>query len=109
MKFRLAASAALSATLFMGAQASAETVFSASSWVPPTHTLSPADARRYYLERRAVTHTTPKASTPKPAAAPAAKRPPAKAPPVLVAHAPTPPKTSSKVTPAGGDDDWETF
>ena len=42
MTFRLAASAALSATLFMGAQASAETVFSASSWVPPTHTLSVA-------------------------------------------------------------------
>ena len=60
-------------------------------------------------ERRAVTHTAQKASPAKPAAAPAAKRPPAKAPPVLVAHAPTPPKTSSKVTPAGGDDDWETF
>ena len=42
MKFRLAASAALSATLLMGASASAQTVFSASSWVPPTHTLSVA-------------------------------------------------------------------
>lgn len=42
MKFRLAASAALSAILFMGASASAQTVFSASSWVPPTHTLSVA-------------------------------------------------------------------
>lgn len=42
MKFRLAASAALSATFFMGASASAQTVFSASSWVPPTHTLSVA-------------------------------------------------------------------
>ncbi|MGS5086471.1 TRAP transporter substrate-binding protein [Hydrogenophaga sp. A37] len=42
MTFRLAASAALTATLLMGSPASAQTVFSASSWVPPTHTLSMA-------------------------------------------------------------------
>jgi hypothetical protein len=35
--------------------------------------------------------------------------PPAKAPPVLTAQAITAPKTNSRVTPAGGDDDWETF
>ena len=39
MKFRLACSAALVSTLFVGVQASAQTVFSASTWVPPTHTL----------------------------------------------------------------------
>ena len=27
--------------------------------VPPTHTLSPADARRFYLERRTVTQPDP--------------------------------------------------
>jgi TRAP-type transport system periplasmic protein len=42
MKFRLAVSAALVSTLFAGAQVSAQTVFSASTWVPPTHTLSMA-------------------------------------------------------------------
>lgn len=42
MKVRLATSAALTATLFMGAAVQAQTVFSASSWVPPTHTLSVA-------------------------------------------------------------------
>ena len=42
MTFRLAASAAFTATLFLGAHASAQTVFSASSWGPPTHTLSVA-------------------------------------------------------------------
>ena len=42
MNVRLAATAALTATLFMGAAAQAQTVFTASSWVPPTHTLSVA-------------------------------------------------------------------
>lgn len=42
MKFRLACSAALVSTLFVGVQASAQTMFSASSWVPPTHPLSVA-------------------------------------------------------------------
>ena len=42
MKFRLAATAALTATLIAGAGAQAQTVFTASTWVPPTHTLSVA-------------------------------------------------------------------
>ncbi len=42
MKFRLAATAALTATLFAGVGAQAQTVFTASTWVPPTHTLSVA-------------------------------------------------------------------
>ncbi len=42
MKFRLAATAALTATLFAGAGAQAQTVFTASTWVPPMHTLSVA-------------------------------------------------------------------
>ena len=41
MKFRYAA-VALSSTFLMGANLSAQTVFTASSWVPPTHTLSTA-------------------------------------------------------------------
>jgi TRAP-type transport system periplasmic protein len=40
MKVRLACSAALVSSMFFGAQASAQTVFTASSWVPPTHPLS---------------------------------------------------------------------
>jgi hypothetical protein len=46
-------------------------------------------------------------AVPKPTVKPAT--PPAKAPPVLTAQAITASKTSSRVTPAGGDDDWETF
>ena len=42
MKFRLASTAALTATLIAGAGAQAQTVFTASTWVPPTHTLSVA-------------------------------------------------------------------
>ncbi|MGM9425434.1 TRAP transporter substrate-binding protein [Hydrogenophaga sp. MI9] len=40
MKFRLASAAILASSLFVGAGASAQTVFSASSWVAPTHPLS---------------------------------------------------------------------
>jgi methyl-accepting chemotaxis protein len=51
---------------------------------------------------------------PAPATRPAAGHVPAAKPkvqPTAAAHAPTTvvPKTSTKVTPAGGDDDWETF
>ncbi len=42
MKLRLLVAAALSSSAFLGGAASAETVFSASSWVGPTHTLSMA-------------------------------------------------------------------
>nr|WP_315471898.1 methyl-accepting chemotaxis protein [uncultured Rhodoferax sp.] len=67
-------------------------------------------------ERRSGAGPAP-AAAPKPAAKPAAtsaqaaspKAPAPKAPPVLSAQAISPPKTSSRVTPAGGDDDWETF
>ncbi|MBX9817054.1 MAG: hypothetical protein K2X79_03440, partial [Burkholderiaceae bacterium] len=50
----------------------------------------------------------------KPAAGQGAHPAPAAKPkmqPAAAAHAPTTvvPKTSTKVTPAGGDDDWETF
>ncbi|WNO04980.1 methyl-accepting chemotaxis protein [Rhodoferax mekongensis] len=58
-------------------------------------------------ERRAAAAANSAKTAPKPAAKPAAS--PAKAPPVLTAQAISPPKTSSRVTPAGGDDDWETF
>jgi hypothetical protein len=63
-------------------------------------------------ERRA---DTPPAAASRPAAAhgSAGKVPTAKPKPpsAALAHAPTAvvPKTSTKVTPAGGDDDWETF
>ncbi len=57
-------------------------------------------------ERRAAAANSAKVP-PKPATKPAAS--PAKSPPVLTAQAISPPKTSSRVTPAGGDDDWETF
>ena len=40
MKVRLACSAALVSSLLFGAQVSAQTVFTVSSWVPPTHPLS---------------------------------------------------------------------
>ncbi len=40
MKLRLLAVAALSSTLFASGVVSAQTVFSVSSWVPPSHTLS---------------------------------------------------------------------
>ena len=59
------------------------------------------------LERRAAAAASSAKAAPKPAAKPPAS--PAKAPPVLTAQAFSPPKTSSRVTPAGGDDDWETF
>ena len=42
MKLRLFAAAALSSTVLIGGAASAQTVFSVSSWVGPTHTLSMA-------------------------------------------------------------------
>ncbi len=42
MKLRLAA--ALTASLFAGVTAQAQTVFTTSSWVPPTHTLSTSQA-----------------------------------------------------------------
>ncbi len=42
MTFRFAATAALASTLFMGAAVQAQTVFTVSSWLPPTHTLSQA-------------------------------------------------------------------
>lgn len=42
MKLRSLATAALSTTLLAGGAASAQTVFTVSSWVPPTHTLSMA-------------------------------------------------------------------
>jgi TRAP-type C4-dicarboxylate transport system substrate-binding protein len=42
MTFRFAATAALASTLLMGAAAQAQTVFTVSSWLPPTHTLSQA-------------------------------------------------------------------
>ncbi|MGE0098661.1 MAG: TRAP transporter substrate-binding protein [Hydrogenophaga sp.] len=42
MKLRLLVAAALSSSAFFGGVASAQTVFSVSSWVPPTHTLSMA-------------------------------------------------------------------
>lgn len=42
MNIRLALSASLASTFFLGTQVSAQTVFSVSSWVPPTHTLSVA-------------------------------------------------------------------
>ena len=42
MKLRYAFTAAISATLLASGAASAQTVFSVSSWVPPTHTLSVA-------------------------------------------------------------------
>ncbi len=45
-------------------------------------------------------------SAPAPAQAPKPAPPAAKTAPVLTAMAP---KTSTRVTPAGGDDDWETF
>ncbi|WP_296510918.1 methyl-accepting chemotaxis protein, partial [Rhodoferax sp.] len=69
---------------------------------------SPAKKTFAGTERRAAAQTLPKPSAAKPAST-TAKPPAGKAPPVLVAHAPTPPKTSFKATPAGGDDDWETF
>ncbi|TAH10879.1 MAG: HAMP domain-containing protein [Curvibacter sp.] len=53
-----------------------------------------------------------RAATPKPAAAkapPASKPAPAQPPAAAKAPAKVVPKTSTKVTPAGGDDDWETF
>jgi methyl-accepting chemotaxis protein len=59
--------------------------------------------------------TKPAAVAAKPAAthAPAGKAPAAKpkVQPAAAAHPPTTvaPKTSTKITPAGGDDDWETF
>ena len=40
MTFRFAATAALASTLLMGAAAQAQTVFTVSSWLPPSHTLS---------------------------------------------------------------------
>ena len=40
MKTQHALAALCSTTLLMGAQASAQTVFAVSSWLPPTHTLS---------------------------------------------------------------------
>jgi len=52
------------------------------------------------------------AVAPKPAPKATAKSsaaPTKAAPPVLTAQAITSPKTSNRVTPAGGDDDWETF
>ncbi|CAM8653164.1 MCP_signal domain containing protein [Comamonadaceae bacterium] len=58
-------------------------------------------------ERRAAAAASSAKAAPKPASKPAAS--PAKAPPVLTAQAISPPKTSSRATPAGGDDDWETF
>lgn len=42
MTFRFAAAAAVASTLFMGAAVQAQTVFTVSSWLPPTHTLSQA-------------------------------------------------------------------
>lgn len=44
MKFRLAVAAALSTTALAAGVASAQTVFNTSTWVPPTHTLSTAQA-----------------------------------------------------------------
>ncbi|WP_138516018.1 methyl-accepting chemotaxis protein [Rhodoferax bucti] len=55
--------------------------------------------------RAAATASAPKPAA-KPAGKPAAQPAAAKAPPVLLSVAP---KTSSRATPAGGDDDWETF
>lgn len=42
MSFRFAAVAAAASTLFLGAAVQAQTVFTVSSWLPPTHTLSQA-------------------------------------------------------------------
>lgn len=42
MTFRFAATAALASTLLMSVAAQAQTVFTVSSWLPPTHTLSQA-------------------------------------------------------------------
>lgn len=42
MTFRFAAAAAVASTLFMGTAVQAQTVFTVSSWLPPTHTLSQA-------------------------------------------------------------------
>jgi TRAP-type transport system periplasmic protein len=42
MTFRQAAAAALALTAVLGTHAQSQTVFSASTWVPPTHTLSVA-------------------------------------------------------------------
>ena len=42
MPFRHAALAALATTAFMGTAVQAQTVFTVSSWLPPTHTLSTA-------------------------------------------------------------------
>ena len=40
MRFRFPALAIAASTLFMGATAQAQTVFTVSSWLPPAHTLS---------------------------------------------------------------------
>ena len=58
------------------------------------------------MPRSTAAHRSP---IPKATVKPAAVRSAARAPAAKIALAPAPVKTSTKVTPAGGDDDWETF